>query len=125
MTKSRMLPQRLFLAIYVICFAIGGINHAKDFMIYGPRPYSWGPPLLEAFWTALMFLDAAVVFLLIFGKRRLGLPLALVIMTLDVAANSYASLALKIEGFESALPLQSAFLGFVLGSAPFLWPAEQ
>ena len=81
--------------------------------------------MLEAFWTALMFLDAAVVFLLIFGKRRLGLLLALVIMTLDVAANSYAALVLRIAGFEVALPLQSAFLGFVIGSTPFLWPTAK
>lgn len=121
MTSPRQKVQRIFLTFYVVCFAIGGINHGRDFLAYGPRPYSWGPPLLEAFWTALIFLDSAVVILLLRGERRAGLALAAVVMILDVAANSYAAFVLAVPGFGVALPLQSAFLGFVLGSIVFLW----
>lgn len=56
---------------------------------------------------------------------RAGLALAAIIMVCDVAANSYAFFVLGIEGFAVALPLQAAFLGFVLGSIGFLWPAPE
>ena len=69
-----------------------------------------------------MFLDALVIALIIAGWRRCGLLLAAVVMLTDVSANAYASFALRIPGFDLALILQGAFLGFVLGSLPFLWP---
>jgi len=116
------MAQRIALTVYVACFAIGTISHALDFWVLGLRPYSWGPPLLEAFWSSLVLLDPAVAGLLLFGKRRAGLVLAAIIMVCDVAANSYAFFVLGIEGFAVALPLQAAFLGYVLGSIGFLWP---
>jgi hypothetical protein len=117
--------QRIALGVYVACFTIGTISHALDFAVLGLRPYSWGPPLLEAFWSSLVLLDPAAAGLLLFGKRRAGLVLAATIMVCDVAANSYAFFVLGIEGFAVALPLQAAFLGFVLGSIGFLWPAQE
>ena len=90
----------------------------------GLRPYAEAPIMLEAFWSSLVVLDFTVVALLLFGQRRAGLALAAIIMVGDVAANSYASFGLGIEGFAVALPLQAAFLGFVLGSIGFLWPAR-
>jgi hypothetical protein len=117
------MAQRVALGVYIACFAIGTVSHALDFWVLGMRPYSWGPPLLEAFWSSLVVLDPAVAALLLFGKRRAGLVLAAIIMVCDVAANCYASLVLGIDGFATALPLQAAFLGFVLGSIGFLWPA--
>ena len=117
------MAQRIALAVYVLCFAIGAVSHALDFIALGPRPYSWGPPLLETFWSSLVVLDPAAAGLLLFGKRRAGLALAAIIMVCDVAANSYAFFVLGIEGFTLALPLQAAFLGFLLGSIGFLWPA--
>lgn len=119
------MAQRIALAVYILCFAIGTVSHALDFLALGPRPYCWGPPLLEVFWSSLVVLDAAAAALLVFGKRRAGLPLAAIIMVCDVAANSYAFFVLGIEGFAVALPLQAAFLGFVLGSIGFLWPAPE
>lgn len=117
--------QRIALGVYVACFAIGTVSHALDFVVLGLRPYSWGPPLLEAFWSSLVLLDPVAAALLLFGKRRAGLALAAIIMVCDVAANSYAVFVLGIEGFAIALPLQAAFLGFVLGSIGFLWPARE
>jgi hypothetical protein len=119
------MAQRIALAVYVACFTIGTISHALDFLLLGLRPYSWGPPLLEVFWSSLVALDFAVVAVMLFGKRRAGLVLAAIIMVCDVAANSYAFFVLGIEGFAVALPLQAAFLGFVLGSIGFLWPAQE
>jgi hypothetical protein len=119
------MAQRIALGVYVACFAIGSISHALDFAVLGLRPYSWGPPLLEALWSSLVVLDPVAAALLLFGKRRAGLVLATIIMVCDVAANSYAFFVLGIEGFAVALPLQAAFLGFVLGSIGFLWPAQE
>lgn len=116
------MSQWIALAVYILCFAIGTVSHALDFLAQGLRPYSWGPPLLEVFWSSLMVLDPAAAALLLSGKRRAGLALAAIIMVCDVAANSYAFFVLGIEGFAVALPLQAAFLGFVLGSIGFLWP---
>lgn len=116
------MSQRIALAVYILCFAIGTVSHALDFIALGPRPYSWGPPLLETFWSSLVVLDTAAAALLLLGKRRAGLALAAIIMVCDVTANSYAFFVLGIEGFAVALPLQAAFLGFVLGSIGFLWP---
>jgi hypothetical protein len=114
--------QRIALGVYVACFAIGTVSHALDFLLLGLRPYSWGPPMLEAFWSSLVVLDPIAAGLLLFGQRRAGLALAAIIMVCDVAANGYAFFVLGIEGFAIALPLQAAFLGFVLGSIGFLWP---
>ena len=48
--------------------------------------------------------------------------MALVIMALDVGANSYALFGLGIPSFSFPLLMQAAFFGFVLGSIVFLWP---
>lgn len=117
--------QRIALAVYIICFTIGTVSHALDFVVLGLRPYNWGPPMLEAFWSSLVVLDPVAAGLLLFGKRRAGLVLAAIIIVCDVVANSYAVFVLGIEGFAVALPLQAAFLGFVLGSIGFLWPAQE
>lgn len=118
------MAQLIALSVYIVCFAIGTISHALDFWTLGLRPYSSAPPVIEAFWSSLVVLDLAAAALLLLGKRRSGLALAAIIMVCDVAANTYASLTLGIEGFAIALPLQAAFLGFVLGSIGFLWPAR-
>lgn len=117
--------HRVILGVYVVCFAIGAFNHARDFLSYGMRPYNWAPPLLEAFWSALFLLDLATIGLLLLSRLRVSLALATMIMVFDVAANAYGFFILGISGFAVALPLQATFLGFVLGSAPFLWPNRQ
>ncbi len=116
---------RWALGLYILCFSIGALNHARDFVRFGWRPYRWGSTPLELFWTSLIVLDVAVVGLLVFGRRRLGLGLALTVMTLDVAANAYALLRLVIPGFTVPLLLQTAFFGFIIGSIGFLWPPRQ
>jgi hypothetical protein len=115
---------RFALGTYIACFGIGVVSHAADFLSRGWRPYAFGPPALEAFWTSLIVLDALVIVLIIAGWRRCALLLAAVVMVTDVSANAFASFALQIPGFNLALILQAAFLGFVLGSLPFLWPSK-
>ncbi len=122
--RGDTLRTRVALAIYAACFAIGAFNHARDFWLTGWRPYAWAPAVLEAFWTALVLLDAAVIVLILTGCRRAGVALAAGIMIADVAANTHAWLTLDIPAFAFAVPLQTAFLGYVLGSAPFLWSAR-
>jgi len=113
---------RIVLGLYVACFAIGALNHLHDFLAYGWRPYNWGSPVLEAFWTSLVILDLLAIILLLSRFRRTGLLLAAAIMGADVTANTYALVILKISAFGMVIPLQATFLGFVLGSLPFVWP---
>lgn len=113
---------RMVLGLYMACFAIGAFNHARDFLAYGWRPYNWGPPLLEAFWTSLVILDLLAIIMLLTRFRRSALLLAAAIMFADVLANTYALVVLDISAFGLAVSLQATFLGFVLGSLPFVWP---
>ena len=112
------------MGIYIAGFGIGFFNHARDFITYGWRPYDWGPFLLEIFWTALIFLDALAIVLLLSCFKRAGLVLAASIMIGDVAANTYALVELGIPAFGFSVPLQATFLGFILGSLPFVWPSK-
>ncbi len=83
-----------------------------------------GPPLINAYWASLTALDPLAVILLIHSPRA-GLILALAIMLTDVAINSVATFMYwDTDGryaVDYAVQLQTAFLGFVLGSAIFLW----
>lgn len=83
------------------------------------------PLSMNVFWTSLVVLNPLVIVLLLTGRRRGGLLLALAIMCIDVAVNSYALFALHIPGFTAPLLLQTAFFGFVLGSIVFLWPRRE
>ncbi len=118
------LKQRCALTIYAICFGEATFAHLSDLLHAGWLPYH-GPLLLRIFWTALIVLDPLVLILLLLRSRRTALLLAVLIMLADVGANSYAVLSLHLPGFSLALPLQTLFLGFVLGSMPFLWPAPR
>ena len=114
------------LAVYVTCFTVGTLSHARDFLVAGWRPYRSGVLPLDAFWTSLVGLDAAVVGQLLAGFRRAGLLAALAVMVADVAANAYASFVARMPFEADRLMMQALFLGFVLGLIPFLWrPPEQ
>lgn len=113
---------KLSLAVYVLAFLIGTSTHV-DGLLHG-----WwftGHPLLNAYWSSLVLLDPLAIVLLLRAPRA-GLLLALAIMITDVGINSAATYiyidAARPYGVDYFVQLQSAFLGFVLGSAPFLWP---
>jgi len=82
------LVARVALAGYIICFLVGVSAHARDFLAAGWRPYRWASPPLEVFWTSLIALNLLVVGLLVDGRRRSGLLLALIVMTVDVTVNT-------------------------------------
>jgi hypothetical protein len=114
-------PRRvqLTLAVYAIAFLIGTSTH-----LIGALRGWWMPshPFLNAYWASLTFLDPLAV-LLLFRSPRIGLLLAVAIMVSDVGLNSLATY-FNTDGHYAVdyfVQLQSAFLGFVLGSAPFLW----
>jgi hypothetical protein len=109
--------QRIMLYLVALGFAFGAATHALDFVHFGWWPYRFGPPSLNLFWNALVALDAAIVVLIVTGRRMAGLALASVVMIADVAANTYAWLELGFSAFVVSVPLQSAFLGFVLITA--------
>ncbi|WP_019515833.1 hypothetical protein [Sphingomonas sp. Mn802worker] len=107
--------------VIVAGFVWGTLTHAADWWRYGWWPYRFGPPMLNAFWNALVLLDAMTVVLLLRRDLRAGLMLAIVVMVADVAANSYAWRMLGVTAFEGAVPIQAAFLGYVVGAVPLLW----
>lgn len=117
--------ERIIIWVYVLAFAAATAFHASDIIRGGWLPYRFAPLFLNSYWTALFFLDAFVVGLLLIGWLRSAISLAVAIMVTDVAANSYAFLGLGFAEFAISLQLQTAILGFVLGSAPFLWCASQ
>jgi hypothetical protein len=113
--------DRIIISIYVLAFAAASAFHAADVIRWGWLPYRFAPLPLNAFWTALLFLDPIVVGLFFVGRLRSAVIFAICIMVADVAANSYAFFGLGYPEFAVSLQLQTAFLGFVLGSAPYLW----
>jgi len=119
---SYRLAVRLVLLVYAIAFLIGTSTH-----LAGILRGLWFPhhPLLNAYWTCLLFLDPLTVVLLV-RTPKAGVLLALIIMLSDVLINSAVSyLYLNAGGpyaVNAFVQLQSVFLGFLLGSAPFVWP---
>lgn len=102
------------LYLVALGFGFGAATHALDFVHFGWWPYRFGPLPLNVFWNALVVLDATIVVLIVAGRRIAGLALASSVMIVDVAANTYAWLGLGFSAFAVSVPLQSAFLGFVL-----------
>lgn len=119
---SMTVAQAAALAVYLAAFAAASFFHASDVVRWGLLPYDHAPRWINVFWTSLTLLDPLVIALLVTGRRRLGLALAALVMAADVAVNSYAFFVLDFSASPASLLMQSAFLGFVLGSLPFLWP---
>jgi len=119
--RSYPLGVRLVLTAYAIAFLIGTATHVRNLLQGYSCPHH---PLLNGYWSALTLADPLTVALLLLAPRP-GLLLAAGIMLTDVAINSTASyLYLDADGryaVDSFVQLQSAFLGFLLGSAPFVW----
>ncbi len=114
---------RIVRGVYALCFAIGGLNHLRDFALRGWRPYKSAPlPAVELYWSALVLLDFAVVVLIATGKTRAALLLALAIMVSDVAINVTATRMAGFDVYGWPLLFQAAVLGFILGSIAFVWP---
>ena len=111
------------LVFQAACFLEAAVGHLLDFYQRGWLPYRHAPLPLAIFWSTLAPLDLLAVWWLL-RRPRAGLVLGTLIMVSDVAVNSYAKYALGYQGgyWDVSAQLQSAFLGFVLGCLPFLWP---
>ena len=72
--------------MYVCAFAVATICHVFDIVWGGWLPYTKYTFGLNAFWTSLTFLDPLAIALLLY-RRRAGLCLALLIITVDVVVN--------------------------------------
>ncbi len=117
---------KLVLAVYVLAFAFGACVHLAILLgLWGPPPHPVSPALAHGYDT-LAFLDPLVIVLL-FRFPRAGLALALATMLADVGVNTFvASMsphpAVGAYATDYGALANDVFLGFVLGSAPFLWP---
>ncbi|PYI90740.1 MAG: hypothetical protein DME97_16300 [Verrucomicrobia bacterium] len=70
---------------------------------------------LNAYWTALTFLDALAAVLLLW-QPRIGLALAILIITSDVTLNLFAQFYLRLHLRSDALSLQFLFCVAVLAA---------
>ena len=72
------------LTVLLLGFGWRTFTHTLDFVNHGWFPYRMGPPVMNTFWNALVFLDAAVLALLLSKWRRTALIAAAVLMIADV-----------------------------------------
>lgn len=112
------------LAVYALAFAFGTCVHVTILLhLSGLASHPVSQSLMYGYDT-LAFLDPLAIFLLLRFPRA-GLLLALAIMLADVGVNTaYMQFHPPIGRYAADYGAQanSVFLGFVLGSAPFLWP---
>lgn len=113
------------LAVYALAFAFGTCVHISILLhLSGPPPLHPVSQSLLYGYDTLAFFDPLVIVLLL-GFPRAGLLLASAIMFADVGVNTFvAHLHPLVGSYASDYGAQanSVFLGFVLGSAPLLWP---
>ena len=112
----------LIRSIYAICLTCATYNHARIVAAHG-LDWNYGglPAFICVFWTALTFIDALAVILLM-SKPILGLALTAVIIVCDVVINFWVGVT---YGFEIASFLaQAVFLVFVMSTVGIAWRAE-
>lgn len=113
-------PRAVRWTLLTSLLGLGGatFNHLRDLYVGGWLPYVGAPSAVNAYWTCLTFLDPLAAALLIF-RTRAGLILTLGLMLSDGGI----SVGMAEGELSGALLAQTEFLGFVLGSAAFLWQA--
>ena len=109
--------------MYICAFAVATICHFFDIVRGGWLPYTKYALGLNVFWTSLTFLDPLAIALLLY-RRRGGLGLALLIITVDVAVNLTVGIAEFIQsgrftfwGLTTQIPV-GVFMGW---TAPSVW----
>ena len=115
-------PSFLIRLIYTICLAGASYNHARIVCAHG-LDWNYGglPAFVCIFWTALTFVDAAAVILLLI-KPLFGLALTVAIIVCDVVVNSWVGVT---YGFDIASFLaQAIFLVFVMLTVRIAWYSE-
>jgi hypothetical protein len=106
---------RSVLILFAVCFLGACALHVFDLWRHGWLPYHFAPLPLNAYWTALTFLDALAAVLLLW-QPRIGLALAILIITSDVALNLFAQFYLRLHLRSAALSLQFLFFVAVLAT---------
>lgn len=124
MKLSKQHSHVLF-AFYSVCFLGASFNHGRDILLGGFLPYRDVPLFYNLFWTSLAFVDPVVPLLFFVGRYRYALALAVGIMVLDVSINTCFAYHYRgsVYGGNMDLLAQSAFLFFVLLTAPVAWHA--
>lgn len=115
-------PSFLIRLIYAICLAGASLNHAKIVAAHG-LDWNYGglPAFICVFWTALTFLDALAVILLMV-KPMHGLGLATAIIVCDVVINAWVGVT---YGFDVASFIaQALFMVFVMSTIGIAWRFE-
>ena len=108
--------------IYAICLAGASFNHARIVAAHG-LTWNYGglPVFVCVFWTALTFVDALAVILLM-TTPLLGLGLATAIIVCDVVINAWVGMR---YGFDVAsFAAQALFLLFVMSTVGIAWRSE-
>lgn len=108
--------------IYAICLAGASFNHARIVAAHG-LDWNYGglPVFVCVFWTALTFVDALAVILLM-TKPILGLGFASAIIVCDVVINAWVGMR---YGFDVAsFAAQALFLLFVMSTVGISWRSE-
>jgi hypothetical protein len=106
---------RTVLILFALCLLGACAVHVADLWQHGWLPYRFAPFPLNAYWTALTFLDAFAAVLLL-CRPRTGLALALLIIASDVALNLFAQFYLRLHLRSAALSLQLLFFVAVLAT---------
>lgn len=108
--------------IYAICLMGASFNHARIVVVHGLNwNYGGLPVLVCVFWTALTFVDALAVILLM-TKPILGLGLTTAIIVCDVVINAWVGMR---YGFDvAAFFAQAVFLVFVMSTVGIAWRSE-
>jgi hypothetical protein len=121
--RGRRRTQRTVLSVYVGAFAIATACHVLDIARGGWLPYRAHALGLNVFWTALTALDPLAILLLIY-RRRAGVCLALLIISVDVAVNLVVGLREFIQsgrftfwGLYTQIPVGV----FMWVTAPLVW----
>lgn len=117
--KKLQNPSFLIRLVYAICLAGASYNHAKIVAEHG-LDWNYGglPVFVCVFWTALTFIDALTVILLM-TKPIPGLALATAIIVCDVVINSWVGMT---YGFDiTSFLAQTLFLLFVISTVGIAW----
>ena len=112
---------KLILSIYSIGFLIGTFTHLQGIWLNGV--FGANVPLFfNVYWDSLSLLDPLAA-LLVWGKPRTGIALAVFIMLTDIAINAYGyAIGIFGEPVAGMVPLslflQSLFGTYVFVTAP-------
>jgi hypothetical protein len=110
--------DRPVLVVFALCLAAACVGHINDLWQHGWLPYRFAPLPLNIYWTALTLLDGLGAVLLLVWPR-IGLALALLIISSDVALNLFARFYLRIQLNAVALSLQIVFFIAILAATVY------